>query len=96
MPKNQNTASDTVKTGRATARSYEAPKPAGVPPVIPLKSATGYDAQDHTGLCGRTIRRAVARNELAAIRVGRAIRFRTSDLDAWLDSQTVGAPREVA
>lgn len=32
----------------------------------------------------RTLRRLVARGEIAVIRIGRVVRFRVEDIDAWI------------
>lgn len=43
-----------------------------------------------TGLCSETVARACRRGELRHAKVGRAIRIRPADLDAWLQSHSVG------
>jgi len=37
----------------------------------------------------RTIRRIIRRRELPYIRIGRQLRFRRGDVDAWLESSTI-------
>lgn len=44
----------------------------------------------------RFVRRLIAERRVAFHRVGRHVRFRLSDLDAWLDAQRVEARRPVS
>jgi excisionase family DNA binding protein len=40
----------------------------------------------------RLVRAAVSRGDLRAIRLGRLLRFRPSDVAAWVRSQSIGGP----
>lgn len=45
-----------------------------------------------------TVRRMIRRGQIAAVRIGRAIRFRPEDIDAFLESVKIGkggAPDEL-
>lgn len=48
-----------------------------------------------TGQSVRTLRAAIAKSELPAVKVGREFQVRRSDLEAWLNARAV-APRERA
>lgn len=56
--------------------------------VRPGDWLTYAQSVEHTKLSKQTIWRAVGRGELNPARVGRSVRFRREDLDAWLMSQT--------
>jgi excisionase family DNA binding protein len=49
------------------------------------------EAAQHLGRTQSYLRRLVARRELTFYRVGRAVRFATSDLDDFLDASKVEA-----
>jgi excisionase family DNA binding protein len=50
-------------------------------------------AAEYLGVAPRSLEvwRCVKRHSIPYIRVGRLIKYRQSDLDAWLESRTVGA-----
>lgn len=62
---------------QATAAIRESLERRGVNPYLSMNEATGY-----TGLCSRTLRRAIADGSLRAYRAGRVWRFKKHDLDA--------------
>lgn len=49
------------------------------------------DLADRLQLAEVTIRKKLARGEIPHVRIGRAIRFRPEDIDAWLDDQRAAA-----
>lgn len=53
------------------------------PIAVAVKTAAAL-----TDLSETTLREAISKNQLPAYRVGRAIRVRVEDLDAWLLSLT--------
>ena len=50
------------------------------------------DAARLLRVCDRTIRREIARKRLMAIRVGRSLRIRMSELRRYMEQQAVGVP----
>lgn len=61
--------------------------------ALPLAERLAVDLLEAgrlTGLCSETIARACRRGELRHAKVGRAIRIRPTDLDAWLQSRSIG------
>lgn len=48
------------------------------------------EAGRRLGVCGRTIRREIERGRLKAIRVGRSLRIRISELRRYMEQQTIG------
>lgn len=42
------------------------------------------------GVCVRTVRREIERGKLLAIRVGRSLRIRMSELRRYVEQQTIG------
>jgi excisionase family DNA binding protein len=64
--------------------------PTNPPNIIPLTSKDGFDAALYCGCSHKTLRREIAARRLTALRIGNRIKFRRSDLDAWLDSKTIG------
>ena len=48
------------------------------------------DAGRILGVCVRTVRREIERDRLAAIRVGRSLRIRMSELRRYMQSHPVG------
>jgi len=42
------------------------------------------------GVCVRTVRREIERGKLLAIRVGRSLRIRMSELRRYMEQQTIG------
>lgn len=53
-------------------------------------------AAKYLSISERTLRAIVARGELTFCRVGRLLRFRPDDLDAYLDARKVAAREPVA
>ena len=49
---------------------------------------TAREVADRLGLTTETVLVWVRRGELPAIRLGRAIRFREDELDAWLEQRS--------
>lgn len=51
------------------------------------------DAADYLGVAPRSLEvwRCVKRHSIPYIKVGRLVKYRQTDLDAWLESRTVGA-----
>lgn len=43
-------------------------------------------------VCVRTVRREIERGRLKAIRVGRSLRIRMSELHRYMEQQTIGVP----
>jgi len=58
--------------------------PAAPPPVVDESALTVAEAARRAACHQETIRRATRDGRLPALRVGRAIRVRASDVDAWL------------
>lgn len=56
------------------------------PPARPL-TYTVTTAASEKELSPKTIRRAIARGDLKAIKIGTALRIKRDDLDRWFDSQ---------
>ncbi|WP_085372195.1 helix-turn-helix domain-containing protein [Magnetospirillum sp. ME-1] len=58
--------------------------------LIPTPEACKY-----LDISRATLTRIVGRGELRAIKIGKTLRFRVSDLDAWVDSRPYvqGGPR---
>ena len=55
------------------------------------------DACAVTGLSLSTIKRVIARHEIPALKIGRSVRIRRADLDAWLSAlPTKGGDDHVA
>jgi excisionase family DNA binding protein len=50
------------------------------------------EAGRRLGVCARTIRREIERGRLKAIRVGRSLRIRISELSRYMENQTIGVP----
>ena len=42
------------------------------------------------GVCARTVRREIERRKLIAFRVGRSLRIRMSELQRYMEEQTMG------
>ena len=56
---------------------------------------TGKEAASTVKLCEKSLYLAVRRGELRAVKLGRSIRYRLADLQAWVDSKvTTGSLRE--
>ena len=58
---------------------------------MPGRLLTARQVADQLGLSTETVLAWVRAGKLPAFRLGRAIRFRETDLDAWLSSRAVGA-----
>lgn len=58
-----------------------------------IKLLTRREAADFLGVRPQTLAtwHVTGRYRLPVVKVGRAARYRVSDLEAWLDSRTVGA-----
>lgn len=56
------------------------------PPKTEPRFWTYRDAAAATQLCMRTLERHVAEGNLPVVRVGRNVRFRPSDVMAWMES----------
>ena len=56
------------------------------------KLLTRAEAAEYLGLCPQTLAvwAITGRYNLSMIKVGRSVRYRKSDLDAWLERRTVG------
>lgn len=70
-------------------------KPAnGIPAILKFQpNLLGTDdAAAYVGVTPRTLEvwRCVKRHAIPYIKVGRLVKYRQSDLDAWLESRTVG------
>ncbi len=50
------------------------------------------EAGRRLGVCARTIRREIERGRLKAIRVGRSLRKRISELRRYMEHQTIAVP----
>jgi excisionase family DNA binding protein len=61
----------------------------------PSDLLTQTEAAAYLGLSPNTLEvwRCTKRYELPYVKVGRLIRYRRSELDAWLDSRSVGGDR---
>lgn len=62
-------------------------------------SITVQAGGDRHGLHPRTIRRAISAGELPGYKIGRALRVRVDELDAWVRSKAIPnarTPRRVA
>lgn len=66
-----------LAVSQATAAIRESLERRGINPYLSMNEATAY-----TGLCSRTLRRAIADGSLRAYRAGRVWRFKKRDLDA--------------
>jgi len=55
---------------------------------------TTKEVLDYLQVNLRTVYRLIKAGKIPAVRVGRQWRFRKADIDAWLDGQRVGGPRE--
>jgi len=53
---------------------------------------TGKDVCRYLGISRRTLLRLMKRRELPAFRVGRGLRFRRQDVEAWLAGCQLGSP----
>ncbi len=53
----------------------------GSPQPLALKDV---DAARLCGVCTRTLFNAVKRGELKCVKIGRAVRYRVQDLEAWI------------
>jgi len=63
--------------------------PSGLSPLL-----TGRDAAEHLQITERLLREMVARRELPCVRVGgRLLRYRRSDLDAYITAKMIPARR---
>lgn len=54
------------------------------------RAVTIKEAAAMLSICERTIRREIDRGRLRAYRIGRAIRIRVSDIEAYLNNSQVG------
>jgi excisionase family DNA binding protein len=52
---------------------------------------TARSVAEHLGLSTETVLRMVRRGELPAFRLGRAIRFREHEVEAWLEQRATPA-----
>lgn len=62
-----------------------------MPDPRPLLTYDYPGASEITGLSVRTLRHFVAMRRIPFFRVGRVIRFRAVDLEAWMSANTVPA-----
>ena len=53
---------------------------------------TGKEAAQTVKLCEKSLYLAVRRGELRAVKLGRSIRYRLTDLQAWVDSKVTAGP----
>ena len=53
---------------------------------------TGKDVCRYLGISRRTLLRLMKKQELPAFRVGRGLRFRRQDVEAWLAGCQLGSP----
>jgi excisionase family DNA binding protein len=68
-------------------------------PVEALSELVGTeDAAQYPGVTPRTLEvwRCTKRHMIPYVKVGRLVRYRRADLDEWLNSRVVDAPREAA
>ena len=69
--------------------------PAEPSPLPPL-ALNGRDAARMCGLCEKSLYLAVKAGELRAVRIGRAVRYLASDLQARLESKRTPFHKEAA
>ena len=63
--------------------------PGEAPPAwVPLSAAA-----ERVSLCERTLRRAISAGELPGYKIGKALRVRLDELDAWVMSKAMPDPR---
>lgn len=84
------TADDVARLERKLDALLDAIKNNQAAPQSALLDRRG--AAKELGVSESTIDAAVKAGELIAVRIGSSVRFRRADLDAYVDSRTVGAP----
>jgi len=57
------------------------------------RALTAFEAADQLGVHVLTVRRAIARGELRAVRVGRAVRIPVKALDEFLEGRPAAVAR---
>lgn len=63
---------------------------------LPDRLLTAKEAGEYLGYAEGTVRNKVGRGEIPHVRLGRAVRFRKSELDQWIAEETERAKVEAA
>lgn len=71
-------------TNEWTGRMDQALAPSPVNARLALK---GEEAAKLCGLCEKSLYLAVRKGELRCVKIGRAVRYRLEDLQAWIDGK---------
>lgn len=75
--------------GKAAGETYPKPAPAPLPPVDPNRLLRLDEVAPRLAVSMATLRRLIAFGRLPVVRVGRQLRVRPADLEAFIRSSTI-------